>query len=294
MPYILKNKNLEIHIDGPHENYNFSRFDWTGKIVNLKFQGHQLSNTEQENGGNGNYLGKGLYNEFGIDTALGFDEANIGGWFHKIGVGALKKDTTQYHFSKKYEIEPATFHMNAKPNGLSISCKSKSINGYSYELLKEITLLQSGFSIRYYLQNTGEKDIVTDEYNHNFIAMNKAFIGTNYLLKLPFPLNYELFNEAVNPEHMVDIGQYHIQFHGSPQEQFFFSNLSGNDSVKAAWELIHHGHKIGISEIGSFRTRKVNLWGWKQVISPELFFAISIKPGESTEWSRNYRVFNTT
>ena len=38
MAHILKNKNLEIHIDLPGENYNLSRFDWTGKIVKVKFQ----------------------------------------------------------------------------------------------------------------------------------------------------------------------------------------------------------------------------------------------------------------
>ena len=51
--------------------------------------------------------------------------------------------------------------------------------------------------------------------------------------------------------------------------------------------------KIGISETGSFKTDKVNLWGCEHVISPELFFNIFIKPGESVEWSRNYNVFRT-
>ena len=34
---------------------------------------------------------KDFINEFGIDTALGFDETDIGGWFHKIGIGFIKK-----------------------------------------------------------------------------------------------------------------------------------------------------------------------------------------------------------
>ena len=36
MAHILKNENLELHIDTPFENYNFSRFDWTGKIIKVK------------------------------------------------------------------------------------------------------------------------------------------------------------------------------------------------------------------------------------------------------------------
>ena len=82
-----------------------------------------------------------------------------------------------------------------------------------------------------------------------------------------------------------------IIFQGSPKEQFYFSNLSGGKNVDAGWELINLEHKIGIRETGSFHTNKVNLWGWKHLISPELFINISIKPGETTEWSRTYKVY---
>ena len=47
MSHILKNKKLEIQIDFPLENYNFSRFDWTGKIVEVKFQNIQMSSVER-------------------------------------------------------------------------------------------------------------------------------------------------------------------------------------------------------------------------------------------------------
>lgn len=291
MTHILKNKNLEIHIDAPFENYNFSRFDWTGKIVEVKFQNISLSSVERANCQNENYFGKGFYNEFGIDTALGFDETDIGGWFHKIGVGLLKKDDTQYQFNKNYEIKPAEFKIISESNRLLISCKSKAINGYSYLLRKEIELHDSNFIIKYYLQNTGEKDIITNEYAHNFTAINKDLIGSNYILKFPFQLKPELFWESVNPEEKVVIGLNEIKFNSSPKNPFFFSNLTGGENVNAEWELINLKKNIGISETGSFQTDKVNLWGWEHVISPELFFNIFIKPGQSSEWSRNYDVY---
>lgn len=291
MAHILKNKNLEIQIDIPFENYNFSRFDWTGKIVDVKFQNIQLSSVERTDCQNENYFGKGFYNEFGIDTALGFDETDIGGWFHKIGVGLLKKEDAQYLFSKDYEIKPAEFKIISEANRILISCTSEAIYGYSYLLKKEIELHDSRFTIKYYLQNTGEKDIITNEYVHNFTAINKDLIGDNYILNFPFQLKPDLFGETVNPELKVDIGQNEIKFNGSPKDQFFFSNLTGSENVVAEWELINLKSKIGISETGSFHTNKVNLWGWKHVICPELFFNIFIKPGESTEWSRNYNVY---
>ena len=292
MSHILKNKNLEIQIDLPAENYNFSRFDWTGNIVSVKFKNIQLASTESITYENEMQNGKGFYNEFGIDTALGFNEAVIGDWFHKIGVGLLKKDNEEYIFNRNYEIKPADFEIKYTSNTILITCKSEFNNGYSYVLKKEIKLEKHGFTINYDLENTGEKEINTDEYVHNFLAINKELIGRNYVLKFPFKLMPAFFLETVNPEQKVTIGQTDVTFNDSPKEQFFFSNLTGYKNVKPQWELKNLESKISISETGSFHTNKVNLWGWKHVISPELFIDISIKPGQNANWTRDYKISN--
>ena len=70
-----------------------------------------------------------------------------------------------------------------------------------------------------------------------------------------------------------------------------FLIVSSSENVNAAWELTNLKSNIGIRETGNFQTNKVNLWGWKHVISPELFYNIFIQPGKSTEWSRTYNVY---
>lgn len=291
MTQVLKNKNLEIRIDLPSANYNFSRFDWTGKIVSLKYKDIPVSGVEKMNSEDENKSGKGFYNEFGIFKAIGFDEANEGDWFQKIGVGLLKKEGKEYSFTRNYEIKPAGFTVSTKSDKIMITSKSESVNGYSYILNKEIQLLESGFIIRYNLKNTGSKTINTDEYVHNFLAINKELTGSDYILNFPFQIEPQLFEGNVNPEGKVEIGENKITFNGTPDEQFFFGNLSGSEKVEATWELINTKSKIGISETGSFKTAKVNLWGWKHVISPELFFTISVEPGKEIEWSRMYTIF---
>ncbi|MFT6934766.1 MAG: hypothetical protein ACJAUQ_001156 [Maribacter sp.] len=291
MGHLLKNKNIEIKIDFPLENYNFSRFDWTGKIVAVKFKGIPLASVEDPNCKNENLFGKGFYNEFGIDTALGFEETNIGEWFHKIGVGLLKKEDANYAFHKPYAIKPAAFSTIAKANSLIINCRSAKVNGYSYELRKEIELQEAGFTINYHLNNTGEKAIHTTEYNHNFTAINNDLIGANYVLNFPFKLKQHLFGETVNPKSAVIIGPNAFNFNSMPTEPFFFSHLSGGERVKSAWELIHLRTKVGIRENSNFTTDKINLWGCKHVVSPEVFFDINMGPGASTEWTRKYELF---
>ncbi len=291
MLHILKNENLEICIDLPLNNYQFSRFDWTGKITSVKFKGIPVSTQEKINGDEENVYGKGFYNEFGIEMPVGFNEIKEGEYFPKIGVGALKKEGETYGFSNTYEIQPANFKVSTESNKLIVECVSKDVNGYSYVLRKEIELLESSFVIHYQLRNTGEKTITTNEYTHNFLAIDKELMGSDYILKFPFDLKAELFDAALNPEGKVEFGEREISFNNTPEEQFFYGNLSGNRMVDAYWELINTKSKIGISETGSFKTNKINLWGWKHVVSPELFFDISLKAGKTTKWSRTYNVF---
>ena len=137
MTHVLKNNNLEIQIDLPLTNYNFSRFDWTGKIVSVKYKDIYISRAEKLNDEDDTKSGKGFYNEFGINAAIGYDETNEGEWFHKIGVGLLKKVGGEYLFSNMYEIQPAGFNVTAEPYKITISCKSEIVNGYSYELKKQ-------------------------------------------------------------------------------------------------------------------------------------------------------------
>ncbi|PKQ64007.1 hypothetical protein BZG02_07695 [Labilibaculum filiforme] len=291
MQHILKNKNLEICIDMPLANYQFSRFDWTGKITAVTFKGIPVSTHEKMDGDKENIYGKGFYNEFGIEMPIGFDEINEGEYFSKIGVGALQKEGVKYGFSKAYEIQPANFNLSTESNKLIVECESQIVNGYAYVLRKEIELLESSFVIHYQLKNTGEKTIITNEYTHNFLAINKELMGGDYILKFPFELAPKLFDAILNPEEKVLVDEKQITFKGTPEEQFFYGNLTGNKRIEAHWELINTKSKIGISETGSFQTNKINLWGWKHVISPELFFDINLKPNEEIEWSRTYDIF---
>lgn len=292
MTHILKNENLEIQIDLPLNNYNFSRFDWTGKIVSVKYKNISISGVEKLNDDDETKSGKGFYNEFGIDTAIGYNETKVGDWFHKIGIGLLKKEDEEYLFSRKYEINPAHFTVITQPDKIILSCKSMLVNGYAYILKKEISLVGNSFIIQYHLKNTGEKIIKTTEYTHNFITINEELLSSNYILKFPFYIKPKLFQENVNTEGKVEIGSKEITFNATPNEQFFFSNLTASKKNDASWQIINTKNKIGLSETGDFKTNKVNLWGWKHVVSPELFFDITVEPRKEIKWSRTYKVFD--
>ena len=293
-PLILKNKNLEIHLDLPTDNYQFSRFDWTGKLIAVHYQGRLVSGQELASPTANTRSGQGFYNEFGITSPLGFEETRLGSWFHKIGVGLLRKEDDHYDFNKAYDLRPAAFTTFRAEESIRLQCRSAAFNGYAYLLEKKIQLLESGFRIDYRLENTGEKTIATNEYNHNFLAFDHAAIGSDYVLRFPFQIRPERFGETVNPEQRVVIGSQEVSFNGTPQQPFFFSNLTGGATVAAHWELLNTKQRIGVTETGSFKTKAVNVWGMGHVISPELFIDLLVAAGQATTWSRTYRFFELT
>lgn len=288
---VLKNEHIELQMDLPGSGYHFSRFDFTGKITSLRYKNILLTGTETRDGKDSITTGRGFYNEFGIFEAIGFDSIEAGEWFPKIGIGLLKKEDSRYHFSHPYELEPADFSVIPAHEKLTIQCISNSQHAYSYLLTKEIVLLENGFCIRYHLKNTGAKTIRTNEYVHNFIALDTALIGKDYRLKFNFDLIPEKINAQVNTENLIRIGPKEITFNGTPKEQFYFSNLVSGNINEPGWELINTRKKIGIRETTNFHSSLICLWGWEHVISPEIFIEIQLEPGESKNWTRTYTIF---
>ena len=126
------------------------------------------------------------------------------------------------------------------------------------------------------------KNVTIEPY---VVIGSKVKIGNNVIIKSFSHL------EKCQIENKVEIGLDNVTFNKTPKKQFFFSNLTGGKELQAEWILTNLKANVGIKEFGSFKTDKINLWGWKHVISPELFFKISVDPKETVEWSRKFDVF---
>lgn len=291
MSISLKNLLLELEIQEPGKRYSGSRFDWTGQISQIIYkEKHTFCTNETTNHSLTNELGRGLYNEFGIDLPFGYDDCAVNSEFPKIGIGFLRKDdNSDYNFFRPYSIFPAIFSTVQNKNAVVFNCKTKTYNGYGYNLIKEIVLKGHEFSINYKLFNSGTKPIITNEYIHNFLAINYRLIDKSY--SLYFSAQLQTNGEVVNPEEKIQFNHQTINFESAINKEFFFSNIIPPATNDISWKLQNHIDKIGISESCNFSPQKVNLWGQSHVVSPEIFFKINLEPGESIEWQRNYEVF---
>jgi hypothetical protein len=259
----LKNDYLSLLIQKPGEIYRGSRFDYTGQIIQVTFlKKHTFCTTETLKDNEVNKKGRGLYNEFGIDETVGYDDCPVGGKFPKIGVGLLTKGSMRsYNFFENYEVTPYSFKSSFNEAEAVFICESEKEDKYSFKLEKRIKL------------------------NRN------TPIDENYKLYFPFKINPEKFKGTVNPGNIVQFENEVVSLKSVSEEQFFFSNINIDFRGKGEWMLIHSKDRIGIQEITDFNYQKINLWGTRHVISPEIFFQIKTEPGKSLSWSRTYKIF---
>ncbi|HEX2395926.1 MAG TPA: hypothetical protein VHI78_11315 [Bacteroidales bacterium] len=294
MAVVLKNDLLCVTIDEPGKVYNGSRFDHTGNISQITLDGKWTFCTgEVTNGFDPRSNGRGLYNEFGISQPVGYNDCGIGQKFPKIGVGLLTRTSSKaYDFFAPYQAEPFKIHFEYDNSRIKFIVLPQDCRGYSVKLVKTVTLSENSFKIGYELENTGTKRIVTNEYCHNFIAINNSLIDANYILTVPCKTTGTSdMNEAINPEKAVELNTNTLSFRLTPKSDFFFSPLA-NFQTMGEWILSHEGFRIAIKESTDFIPELMNVWGTGHVVSPELFVKIDLMPGETRKWQRKYEFYH--
>ncbi len=294
MPIMLKNKYFTLKVEKAAEKYRGSRFDWNGFVSSAKFHGVELLGQEKPAfQRDARVFGRGLHNEFGIKRCIGYDDCTVGEWFPKIGTGWLRKDEKPYFFYTQYVIDPIEFECDAQDRTRAVfHCDSGVRNGYGYSYTKEITLEDSSFRIKYTLENTGTKNLETEEYIHNFLCFAGKRMDAGYTLEFPWTMKPDRFVETNNPDGALAVDGKFVRVAKRTGNQFYLGGVSEGvterDGLAAAWTLRHEGLGISLSEKGSFIPTGVHVWGWKSVISPELFHSFRIEPGDIASWERVY------
>ena len=157
-------------------------------------------------------------------------------------------------------------------------------------LHKTITLDGSGFSIDYALTNRGANPLRTNEYVHNFLAIDREPPGPAYRLSCSFPLEAAGFSERLNPGDVLVFRDDGATWTHAPASPFFFGGLRPAAEETATWGLEHTERGLAIRESVAFPLQRFNLWGTGHVVSPELFRSLEIAPGGTGRWSRLFRV----
>jgi hypothetical protein len=264
-------------IDAASDAYNGARFDHMGIVVQLRKGPCSFCGAESQvvAGSSG---GLGLANEFGLDAPIGYDEADEGGLFLKIGVGWLEKPDAgcfpRYSHMLPYEIKDlASYGFRKHGDALEFHFDSGVINGYGVVYEKAYEVKDYGIDVSFHLKNTGSKPIETNEYCHCFLSMNQMPVDGKYILKTSV--------ENIDKEIAALVCGARKAYYASCETAQHLKEFSG-------WTLSHLNLPTSIAERVDFPIQRFAVWGTRAVLSPECFHKVKLMPGECDKWMRKY------
>ncbi len=291
---ILTNEAIEmkVYLPDPEKGlYRATRFDWSGVIGSLKYKGHEYFDYWKDT--HDPLIHEDLPGpvEGFIEPGLGYEEAGAGDGFIRIGVGILeKRDEEKYGWTDTYKIlDHGKWTVDQGKDWISFTHVIASDFGFAYKYIKRIELLDEGFVIRHTLENTGDKTIETDQFNHNFFVIDKTQSGTDFSVEFPFSLQTESDTRG-----LVSIDDKKIKFEKMVEQgKSTFLELTGfgESADDHQVTVVNHKTGAGIKFAVDQPIYRMAFWTCKTTLCPENFIWIDVEPGETMQWNSTYTVF---
>lgn len=285
----IQSTRLVVDIDEPGSSYRGTRFDWSGFITQVTLDGQHTFCVPEPNIPGAGTGGVGLCNEFGGGAPVGYADAKPGDCFPKIGIGLLTRGEDQtYSFRNSYEPVPFPIHYEAGPDAVTFTVDPVDCRGYALAYRKRVSVAGNMLYIDYRLENAGQKPVKTEEYNHNFVAIDRHTVGPDYKLTIAYDTEY-----TRKPD-ILHIDGNKISLVRTPatiEESFYCRTVPLKETSNGWWEMVYAPSGVGMREQDSFPWSVLALWGTPEVISPEAFIAIDLQPGEVKTWQRAYTFF---
>ena len=287
--------------------YRGTRFDWSGVLYSLQYQGHEYYgpwfNKTDPNTHDFVYRGAdivagpcsavtGPVDEFGPQ---GFDAAKSGGTFIKIGVGGLRKpDEAKYDAYRLYEIaNPGTWTVKKGAGSVEFTQRLEdqpSGYGYLYKKTLRLTPGQPEMVLEHSLKNTGKHAIDTTVYNHNFLILDGQPPGVGMTITTPFAI------ETPRPPNkdLAEVrGKQIVYLKALEGKEVAACPIKGFGSGAEDHQIRIENSRLGIgmSIAGDRPLHSASLWSIRSVMAIEPFVKVAIVPGREFTWKSAYRYY---
>ncbi len=274
--------------------YQSTRFDWSGVVSSLEFKGHQyFGEWFEKHDPKVNDAITGPVEEF---TPVGYEEANPGDSFLKIGVGILQKtDDVPYRFFLPFEVvDYGKWSMIEKKDQVEFVHEMTDTKGYAYNYQKKLKLVKDKpeMVLEHSLKNTGTKKIDTKVYNHNFFMLDNQKIGPDYSVTFPFDIS--LIKDSRGLGSIVEIQKNKIRFlrtldKGESAQLF----LEGFSQKPEDYDVQIENSKTGSGvRITSDRPiSELAFWCMENTICPEPYIKVDVDPGKEMTWQIKYAFY---
>jgi hypothetical protein len=289
----IANSQVRARVYLPDANdgyYRGTRFDWSGAVSSLKWNGHE-------------YFGKwfdrydpkihdaitGPVEEFLTrDAGLGYAEAKPGGTFVKIGVGSIRKpDEASFHQFATYEIvDPGKWTVRKGPDWIEFTHELTDPSGYAYIYRKRLSLGRSGMTLDHRLRNTGRKPIESSVYEHNFLMLDGAPSSPDVTVTLPFePRPTKGFGGFAEVR-----GKQIAYLKELAQGETILTFLEGFGTTAHDYDIRVENRKsgAGVRQTSDRPISRFNFWSIRTTVCPEAYIDMNIPPGKEFTWRIAY------
>ena len=273
--------------------YRGTRFDWSGAIASLTWNGHEYF---------GQWFEKhdpkihdaitGPVEEFLTgDAGLGYVEAPVGGTFVRIGVGVLRKpDEQAFRRFETYDIVDAgKWSVNKGADWIEFVHELKHDAGYAYVYRKRLRLVKDSLVLEHHLKNTGTKPIATSVYNHNFFTIDRRTTGPDLVVRFGFE------PKAMRPlNDLAEVRGKDVFFLKEFQpRQTLFTEIEGFGKTAKDYDFRMENRKTGagVHITGDKPLMKVYFWTHEKTSCPEPYIDVSADPGKESSWTTTYAFY---
>jgi hypothetical protein len=273
--------------------YRGTRFDWSGVIPALEWNGHTYFGQWFER-----YDPKlhdaitGPVEEFLTNgAALGYDEARPGESFVRIGVGALRKpDESAYRRFETYEIvNPGTWAVNRGADWIEFVHAVPDTAGYAYVYRKRVRLVKDSLVLEHRLKNTGRKAIATSVYNHDFFMLDNQPTGPNIVVRFPFAPR-----ATSDLRGLAEIrGQDFFYLTEFERRQTLQTEIEGFGATAKDFDFRVENRKTGagVRQTGDRPISKIVFWSAGITVCPEAYIDLRVEPGKESSWRIAYEFY---
>ena len=288
--------------------YRSTRFDWSGVIASLEYNGHHYYGPwfTGADASVRDFVYRGadilVSTQSGVvgpaeefQRPQGYSTAKAGETFVKIGVGVLrKKDDTPYSAYNTYEIVDAGT-WTSRPHADSVEFSQeltdpRSGYGYVYRKIVRLTAGRPELVIEHSLQNTGRLPLDANQYNHNFLVLDGASTGPEFTISFPFQIQTTRPPDPKLAEIRANQIVYLKTLEGEERVTF---PIQGFGKEPKDYDVRVESRRTGAGfRVTSDRPpASIGFWSIRSVISVEPFVDVTTEPGRTTTWKYVYTYY---
>lgn len=305
----LVSEHIEARIylpDAQRGYYRGTRFDWSGVISSLKSGGHEYYGPwyTHRDPAVRDFVFAGPHLVAGSASAItgpaeefvtphGYETADAGATFVKIGVGVLRKpDAGGYSSYARYEmVDPGTWSVQSSERAVEFAQRLSDPSSHcSYTYCKTIRLAdgQPVMTIEHTLRNTGRVPICTTQYNHNFLTLDRKPIGAGLTITVPFRIQAD-----TRSGRRVDVQGNRVIYRKALDDDVVAFPLRGFGATSADYDIRVEDpiSGAGLHIAGDRPVCDLALWSIRSVVSVEPFIDIRVEPSKESSWSYRYTYY---